>query len=97
MADYVLTPRALADLDDIAEYTLERWGRAQAEKYLSALTKRMEWLAASPNLGANRDEIAQGYRCFPEGNHLVFYIIKHDMIQIIGVPHKSMDIDVHLA
>lgn len=91
MASYRLTPRALADLDAIAEYTLDTWGRAQTERYLTALTDRMAWLAAAPDLGKARDEIAPGYRSFPEGRHLIFYIEAGGFISIIGVPHRSMD------
>ena len=97
MADYRLTPRALADLDAIAEYTLARWGRTQAESYLTALTDRMAWLAASPELGQQRDDIAPGYRCFREGQHLVFYLVSDGFISIIGVPHNSMDVGAHLG
>lgn len=97
MADYRLTPRALADLDAIAEYSLRRWGRARTGGYLSALTDRMAWLAASPGLGRRRDEIAPGYRCFPEGSHQIFYIEAEDHISIIGVLHRSMDPEIRFG
>lgn len=97
MASYRLTPRALSDLDAIAEYSLGRWGRAQTEKYLVALTDRMAWLAADPDLGRARDEIATGYRSFPEGQHLIFYIVFEGYISIIGVPHASMDLSHRLG
>ena len=97
MADYRLTPCALADLDAIADYTLNRWGRAQAATYLTALTDRMAWLAASPDLGHRRDDVAPGYRCFREGQHLVFYVLSDGGISVIGVPHSSMDVGAHLG
>lgn len=90
---YRLTPRALADLDAIASYTLERWGEAQAETYLRALSNRLQWLAENPELGKPRDDIAKGYRCYPQGRHLIFYIFDAAAVDIIGLPHKSMDID----
>lgn len=90
---YRLTPRALADLDAIASYTLERWGEAQAEAYLRALSNRFEWLAENPQLGKPRDDVARGYRCYPQGRHLIFYICDDAAIDIIGLPHRSMDID----
>ena len=97
MAKFLLTPQALADLDAVAEYTLGRWGRQQVKIYLTALTDRMEWLAESPDLGKSRDEIAPGYRSFPEGSHLIFYIPEDGHISIIGVPHQSMDVDKHFG
>lgn len=97
LGEYRLTPRALADLDAIAEYTLDRWGRAQAETYLTALTARMAWLAESPGRGQRRDDIAPGYRCFREGRHLVFYVVTGAEVSIIGVPHTAMDPVTHLV
>lgn len=92
MADYRLTPRALADLDAIADYSLARWGRDQTERYLSNLTKRMEMLAETPSMGRDRSEVAPGYRSFPEGRHIVFYVEVETGIAVIGVPHASMDV-----
>ncbi|MCV6593332.1 MAG: type II toxin-antitoxin system RelE/ParE family toxin [Silicimonas sp.] len=96
MASYSLAFRAIADLDDIADYSVARWGRVQADQYLSRLMDRMVWLAASPSLGRARDDIAPGYKCFPEGQHLIFYIEVGDQITIIGVPRKAMDLASHL-
>lgn len=96
MSDYRLTPRALEDLDAIARYTIERWGRDQARTYLNALTGRMSWLANGPELGRRRDDVSPGYRCFREGQHLIFYVEADFEIRIIGVPHVSMDITAHL-
>lgn len=47
-------------------------------------------------MGAARPDVADGYRCLPEGKHLIFYRIDGDMVRILGVPHASMDIDRHL-
>jgi len=45
-----------------------------------------------PLVGKNRDDIKIGYYCFPEGMHLIFYVKKDTQLEIIGVPHQSMDI-----
>jgi len=45
----------------------------QADKYLDALFSRFEWLCEHPYTGKNREDIKNGYYCFPEGMHLVFY------------------------
>ena len=37
MANYVLTGMAERDVENIAQYSLEEFGLAQAEKYLSGL------------------------------------------------------------
>ena len=36
--------------------------------------------------------MAEGYYSFPEGQHIVFYLRSQNSIDIIGIPHKDMDI-----
>jgi toxin ParE1/3/4 len=60
------------------------------------LNARFAWLADNPRLGRHRPDINQRYFSFPEGEHLIFYRIEGDTIEIIGVPHRLMDVPVHL-
>ena len=90
-----LTGPALADLTAIEEYTRQTWGEHQADVYLAQLESRMKSLLETPYLGVTRPDIAEGYRCLPEGKHLIFYRIE-DVISILGVPHASMDLESNL-
>lgn len=90
-----VTPRALKDLDAIADYTLQTWGERQTEKYLSDIEARFRALAEHPYLGRARDEVGPGYRSHPHGAHVIFYLITPDGVSIIGVPHGAMDIDAY--
>jgi toxin ParE1/3/4 len=95
VSGFRLTPRALRDLDAIADYTLAAWGVRQTEKYLSELEQRFRWLALNPRAGRPRDEVGEGYRSYPHGAHVIFYLIIGDEIAIIGVPHGAMDIEAY--
>lgn len=92
MAQYRITPRAREDLMQIGRYTQQQWGRTQRNQYLKALEKRFQWLAENPTAGRQREDIKAGYYSFPQGRHVVFYLIRSDAIDIIGVPHQEMDI-----
>lgn len=92
MAKYRITRRAADDLKNIARYTQQHWGKAQRNVYLKNLENRFNWLAESPRYGSHRADIAEGYYSFPEGQHIVFYLCSPDGIDIIGIPHKDMDI-----
>lgn len=94
---YRIKALAQADLESIWLYTCEQWGVTQADIYLEALIQRFDWLAENPTLGKPRDDVKQGYFCFPEGIHLVFYTLKNNQVEIIGIPHQSMDIVEYLA
>ena len=91
-ASFRITPRAYSDLRNIARYTLRQWGRAQRDIYIRNLDKRFAWLAEQPHAGKHRPDICEGYFCFPQGSHLIFYLMHDRGIDIIGIPHKAMDI-----
>lgn len=92
MTRYRLTLRAEADLVSIAVHTRETWGQAQEERYVRQMFARLDWLAENPRLGREREDIAPGYRSFPEGPHVIFYLICGDFIDIIGMPHAARDL-----
>ena len=67
----------------------------QADKYLDSLFSRFNWLAENPYTGKDREDIKNGYYCFPEGMHLVFYTMEEYGIDIIGIPHQNMVVIGH--
>lgn len=92
-----ITPRAFDDLKNIARYTRQQWGEEQRNRYLGALDSRFGWLAEHPNRGKHRPDIRDGYFCFPQGSHLIFYLVRADGIDIIGVPHKRTDVLLYFS
>ena len=94
-AGYSLRQQALDDLESIWLYSYQEWGVEQADQYIRSLLSRFTWLSENPQLGKQRAEIKPGYYCFPEGMHLIFYKITRDGIDIIGIPHQSMDFITH--
>lgn len=93
---YILRELAQSDLEDIWLYTFNHWNIDQADAYLLSITNRFAWLADQPGLGRKRDDIKEGYFSFPEGEHIIFYKITDDIVDIIGIPHHSMDVFSHL-
>ena len=94
---YSLREFALADLEAIWVYTVEHWGIEQAERYLQGLFGCFEELAANPRFGRERSEVKAGYRSFPQGRHVVFYLIVPKGVEVIGIVHQSVDVDAHLG
>ena len=95
--DYSLRVLAQADLEEIWLHTYQEWGVDQADKYLNLLFSRFTWLSENPLIGKRRDDINAGYYCFPEGMHLIFYTLSKNGIDIIGIPHQSMDVNNHIG
>ena len=97
MPTFRVTPRARADLKKIGRYTEQQWGKSQRNIYLKNLEKRFEWLAQNARLGMQRPDINEGYYSFPQGQHVVFYVISQQGIDLIGVPHKQMDTIIYFS
>ena len=94
-AAYALRALARTDLETIWVYTAEQWGVEQAERYLNSFFACFDDLAENPQLGRQRDGVKAGYRSFPQGRHVVFYVIVPSGIEVIGIMHQSADVDTH--
>lgn len=93
MAKYHFTRRALNDLLEIWDYTVEEWSENQAEKYYNLIIASCMDLANNPKLGKSYEIIALnilGYRC---GEHIIFYReISINEIEIVRILHSMMDL-----
>ena len=97
MNRYLLSPAAQADLEQIWDYTRDRWGADPAEQYLRELQRAVERIAANPQIGRQCDEIRPGYRKLAAGSHTLFYRVNaEDVVDVIRVLHQRMDVDRHL-
>ncbi len=89
---YSIRKLAEADLEEIWFYTFTQWGVEQADSYTRSLLSRIAWLAENPSVGKQRDDVRPGYHCFPEGMHLIYYLVTKKGIDVIGIPHQCMDV-----
>ena len=93
MAKFSFTNRALDDLIEIWDYTVENWSENQAEKYYNLIVASCIDLANNPQLGKSYNIVSQnllGYKC---GEHIIFFqeIVKNE-IEIARVLHGMMDL-----
>ncbi len=93
---YRLREQAKADIAAIWQYTAIHWGTKQADKYYRDIISCFEELAENPRLGIPRNEIKPGYRSFPQGSHIIFYVIDDTEIEIISIPHQREDFETRL-
>jgi toxin ParE1/3/4 len=57
MAKIVLRQEAIDDLNNIWEYTFEKWSESQADKYYSMLKLSCKEIGKNPEIGKEYDEI----------------------------------------
>jgi len=87
--------KAEEDLLNIAAYTLQKWGEAQADRYLAQIEACCFRLAGNPRLGRlcgdlHADWHASGLRRMERGKHVVFYREHDDGILVSRILHVSM-------
>ena len=93
MAKYELTNKAVEDLADIWEYTLNRWSEKQADKYYNELLERCQEIADKPELGKNFNGITIDLFGIKINKHIIFYRIRNDRpLEITRILHGQMDL-----
>ncbi len=95
MANFRFSRRAEADLLSIGNYTLQRWGQAQAARYLGELEVCCQALADNPALGRLCEDVRPGLRRHEHGKHVLFYRQERDGILVSRVLHQRMLPDRH--
>lgn len=93
---YRLSRLAVADLEEIAEYTIDRFGIEQARRYRDGLKTCFVQLANNLTIGRKAEQLKPGLRRFEHQSHVVFYISERESILIVRVLHTSMDVARHL-
>lgn len=96
MAEYVLSRRAVQDIQEIADYGFANFGIAKARDYGHGLEKCFGNLAESPAIGLAADELAEGTRRYRYESHWVFYVEEGRGIRVVRVLQKNMDFVRHL-
>lgn len=89
---YELSTEADKDLEDIFDYTAEKFGFEQAVTYISSFGELFELLANNPNLGRKREEIRDGLHSISKESHVIFYRIIRSKVRIVRILHASRDI-----
>ena len=93
---YLVSLEAQQDLDDIWDYTEERWGETQAERYASELKASVEALASGKRQGRPCDQIRPGLFKLACGSHVVFYKQTRTAVTVVRILHQRMDFARHL-
>lgn len=92
MTKVILSKAADADLEDIFDFTLEKFGLDQAFSYVSGFDDTLEIISRNPEIGRERKEIRENLRSFPKDMHVIFYRVLSDHIRVVRILHGSRDL-----
>ena len=96
MAKFRLTTRAVLDLSEIADFTIQSFGIEQARFYRDGFNNCFEVLAENPQLGRSAAELTPNLKRYEHQSPVVFYIPQDTDILIVCILHQRMDFKQHL-
>ena len=92
MIEVLVRPEAEADIESITDYTIERWGVKQAQRYVQALRADIASLEEFPERFPAHEPTRLGLRRMRSGHHLVFYLVGEQAVEIVRILHQRQDV-----
>ena len=94
MADLFFSNKAIEDLTNIWNYTVETWSEVQADKYYALFVATCRQIADSFRpLDREYTEIMAELYGFRTGKHIVFYrTVSESTVEIVRILHERMDL-----
>jgi toxin ParE1/3/4 len=85
--------KALTDLEDIWDYTVEAWSEKQAEKYYRFLLDACMGIAENPKAGRQYAQISSNLFGVSLGRHIIFYQLdEQGNTVVLRILHQQMDL-----
>lgn len=98
MASFQLTNRAVLDLNDIWNYTVEEWSEEQADRYYHLLLNTCQNIADNPLSGKPYEGISPDLFGLRVGRHIIFYRnLGYQPVEITRILHERMDLQQRLT
>jgi len=95
MKALAFTPAAQADMSEIWDYSADKWGVDQADRYTDEIREACNALARGTKRGRPAQVLPDflKYLC---GSHVVYFFDQADQIDVIRILHQSQDAERHL-
>ncbi|MCA6422415.1 MAG: type II toxin-antitoxin system RelE/ParE family toxin [Flavobacterium sp.] len=93
MADFIISEKALDDLNTIWIYTAENWSIEQANRYYNLIMDEIEYVAKNFETIKDFGSIRKDYRYSKVKSHLIFCKqIENTEMEVVRILHERMDI-----
>ncbi len=89
---FAISKKAVADLEEIWLYTVEKWSADQADRYYNLIFDEINYICRNTNSGKSMEHVRKGYRASKVKSHFIFYRIVNNTIEVIRILHERMDI-----
>lgn len=92
-----LTDRALYDLQEIENYSLQKWGRETADRYLEDIQTALSLLQESPDLLRHKSDISTQFKFHRVREHFLVCTKLKDVLFVLTIKHGQMDLPTRLG
>ena len=93
MSEYIISEKALEDLNNIQIYTAENWSVEQANRYYNLIMDEIEYLAENLETAKDFGSIRKDYRYSKVKSHLIFCKqVENTEMEVVRILHERMDI-----
>ncbi len=98
MQEYIISEKALEDINNIWIYTAENWSVEQADRYYNLIIDEIEYIVGNLNMAPDFGKIRKSYRNSKVKSLLIFFKKdKTNEIEVVRVLHERMNIENRLA
>ncbi len=93
MAEYIISAKALDDLNNIWINTAENWSIEQANRYYNLIIDEIEFVAENFETTKDFGTIRKDYRYSKVKSHLILCkLIENTEMEVVRILHERMDI-----
>ena len=97
MTEYIISEKALEDINNIWIYTAENWSVEQADRYYNLIIDEIEYIVGNLNMARDFGKIRKSYKYSKVKSHLIFFKKdKMNEIEVVRVLHEKMDVESRL-
>lgn len=98
MPAYIISEKALEDINKIWIYTAENWTVEQADRYYNLIIDEIEYIVDNLDMARDFEKIRKSYSCSKVKSHLIFFKKdKINKIEVVRISQERMDIENRLA
>ena len=93
MAEYIISEKAVEDLNNIWIYTAENWSVEQANRYYKLIIDEIDFVAENFETMLDFRSIRKDYRYSKVKSHLIFCKqVENTEMEDVRILHEKMDI-----
>jgi toxin ParE1/3/4 len=83
--ELIVTPQADRDIRDILQYTIQRWGSGQEDRYRQVLLSALERVRTFPDIGHPAEGRPSNIRIYHLRHHFIQYQREPDKVVILRI------------